>query len=328
MKMIYYIWCGLILIFTNFTYCTYPQEQYKYMDKSLEYNALTEEEKRVILHKGTEMPFTGKFLEHKEKGVYVCKQCGKALYKSESKFDSHCGWPSFDDEIEGAVRRVPDADGKRIEIVCNNCSGHLGHVFVGEGYTPKNIRHCVNSISLDFLSEDKYKYSNKVNSEAKSDYSRAIFASGCFWGTEYYLQKEKGVVSTTVGYCGGSIENPSYEDVCTGKTGHAESIEVIFDPKIISYENLTRLFFETHDPTQVNRQGPDIGTQYRSAIFYLDDDQKETAEKLIDILKNKGFKVATEVTRAGKFWKAEDYHQDYYILRGKTPYCHFYRKLF
>jgi len=142
------------------------------------------------------------------------------------------------------------------------------------------------------------------------------------------LQKQKGVISTTVGYCGGSKENPSYADVCTGKTGHAESVEVDYDENIVSYETLARLFFETHDPTQVNGQGPDIGNQYRSAIFYIDDEQKAVAEKLIKILESKGMKIATEVTKAGHFWKAEDYHQDYYDHKGTHPYCHFHRKLF
>ncbi len=158
--------------------------------------------------------------------------------------------------------------------------------------------------------------------------SRAIFASGCFWGTQYYLQKAKGVISTAAGYIGGHKDNPTYPEVCTGKTGHAEAVEVIFDPAIISYEELAKLFFETHDPGQKNRQGPDIGTQYRSGIFYLDDAQKATAEKLIAVLKEKGYPVVTEVTKATTFWKAEDYHQDYYDKKNGNPYCHIYIKKF
>ncbi len=158
---------------------------------------------------------------------------------------------------------------------------------------------------------------------------RALFASGCYWGTEYYLQKVEGVISTTVGYTGGHVKNPSYKEVCTGRTGHAETVEVIFDPTITDYETLCKIFFETHDPTQVNRQGPDIGEQYRSAIFYLSEEQKEIAEKLIKILEAKGYKVATELTKAGPFYsEIDDRHQDYYDKKGGTPYCHKYTKLF
>lgn len=285
------------------------------------YNPLTPEEERILIHKGTERPFTGEYNDHKEKGTYLCKRCGASLYRSDDKFDSHCGWPSFDDEIEGAVKRVPDADGRRTEIICANCGGHLGHVFEGEQLTEKNIRHCVNSLSMSFRpAEPVAKESEQTET--------ALFASGCFWGTEYFLQKVEGVVSTEVGYTGGTTEDPTYEEVCSGKTGHAEAVRVTFDPAKVSYEKLARLFFETHDPTQVNRQGPDIGTQYRSGIFYLTEDQKRMAEKLISVLKEKGLEVATEITAAGPFWVAEKYHQNYYENTGGTPYCHAYRKLF
>jgi len=281
---------------------------------AMKYNKLTPAEEKVIIHKGTESPFSGKYNKNKEKGFYICKRCDASLFKSDDKFNSNCGWPSFDDEIFGAVKRQTDADGYRNEILCDNCGAHLGHIFEGEQYTPKNIRHCVNSISLNFVPLEKT--------------SRAIFASGCFWGTEHHFQKTRGVLQTTVGYTGGLIPNPTYKQVCSGNTGHAEAVEVIFDPSLVSYEKLVKLFFETHDQSQINRQGPDIGEQYRSEIFYLDDLQKKTAQKMTELLKNKGFKVATKLTKATGFWKAENYHQDYYQKKKGTPYCHIYTKKF
>ncbi len=285
--------------------------------QTMEYKKLTPEEERVIKYKGTERPYTGEFYKTTQKGTYVCRQCGAALYRSDDKFDSGCGWPSFDDEIKGAVKRIPDADGSRTEIVCAKCNGHLGHVFLGEGMTSKNTRHCVNSVSMDFIPAQKEPAT-----------ARAIFASGCFWGTEYYLSQAEGVISTTVGYTGGHVKNPTYKQVCTGTTGHAEAVEVVFDPSKTSYKKLARLFFETHDFTQVNRQGPDIGEQYRSVIFYIDDSQKAVAEKLAKQLQEKGYKVATKIEKAGEFYNAENYHQDYYEKSGGTPYCHIRREVF
>ncbi len=283
---------------------------------SQKYNQLTEAEARVIIHKGTEAPFSGLFNEHKEKGTYVCKRCDAPLYKSEDKFSSGCGWPSFDDEIEGAVKRITDADGRRTEILCSNCDAHLGHVFIGERFTDKNTRHCVNSISLKFIKDEAMKE------------KRAIFASGCFWGVEYQLKKVKGVISTNVGYTGGHVENPTYKQVCTGQTGHAEAVEVIYDPSVTDFETICKIYFETHDPTQANGQGPDIGDQYRSEVFVFDEEQEKITKKLISILNDKGYKVVTKISPATKFWPAEAYHQDYYQKTGKQPYCHAYEKKF
>ena len=290
--------------------------------KKMKYNLLTPDEQAVILHKNTERPFTGEYDTVFAKGTYICKQCDAPLYRSEDKFEANCGWPSFDDEIPGAVKRIPDADGQRTEIVCTNCGAHLGHVFIGEKLTTKNTRFCVNSISMKFIPTTK-------ESEVKDKtHETAYFASGCFWGTQYYLMKAKGVISTTVGYMGGHTKNPTYKEVCTGETGHVETTEVVFDNTKTSYEDLVKLYYETHDFTQVGGQGPDIGDQYRSVIFYGSEDQKEIAEKYIEILTKKGFKVATMLRPAPEFWKAEDYHQEYYEKKHGTPYCHIYRKIF
>jgi peptide methionine sulfoxide reductase msrA/msrB len=281
---------------------------------------LTPLEKYVIEDKGTEYPFTGDYWNHYEDGSYHCKRCDALLYRSDDKFDSSCGWPSFDDEVEGAIKRQTDADGHRTEILCANCDAHLGHVFEGEGFTEKDVRHCVNSVSLNFVPQQ----------EADTPkFETAIFASGCFWGTEYHLAKKKGVVSTTVGYTGGDVENPDYRLVCTGKTGHVEAVKVVFDPAQVSYRDLVVLFFETHDFTQTNGQGPDIGSQYLSRIFYFSDAQKEVAEKTIRYLEErKKYNVATKVMPAVEFYDAEDYHQDYYDKKGSTPYCHIWRPIF
>jgi len=278
---------------------------------NMELNNLTEAEKYVILEKGTDRPFTGEYTDLFKKGTYVCRQCNAPLYTSDSKFHSGCGWPSFDQEIAGAVKKTVDADGQRTEITCNNCNGHLGHVFYGEGLTHKDTRHCVNTTSLIFVEEG-----------AKPNVEKAIFAGGCFWGVEYYFQNAKGVISTQVGYTGGTKENPTYKEVCNHSTGHYEALEVTFNPSQTTFENLAKLFFEIHDPEQADGQGNDVGPQYLSAVFYEDEAQKKTTEKLISQLNGKGLKVATHLIKATKFWPAEDYHQQYYEKGGGTPYCH------
>lgn len=283
----------------------------------LKTKSLTKDMLAVIQGKGTERPFTGEYDEFGQPGTYLCRQCGLALFRAQHKFPSGCGWPSFDEEIPGTVLQQLDADGHRTEILCARCNAHLGHVFFGERLTDKNTRHCVNSIGLDHVSDLEVK-----------DTEEAIFAAGCFWGVEYLFKKLPGVLKTEVGYAGGHQDYPTYEQVCSGRTGHYEAIRIVYDPTKINYEAIVKFFFEIHDPTQSNGQGPDIGSQYLSVIFYYDENQKQIAEKLISILKQSNYQVATKLLPVSPFWRAETYHQDYYQKTGKQPYCHFYTKRF
>ncbi len=287
------------------------------LEKKIE--KLSDEEKRVILHKGTERPFVGKYTDEKSRGIYTCKLCDAPLFDSSSKFDSRSGWPSFDDEIKGAIKRIPDKDGRRVEIVCSHCGAHLGHVFEGEGFTSKNTRHCVNSISLNLVKKPDTKNENL---------SYAYFAGGCFWGVEYYLQKLSGVKEVTSGFMGGFVKNPSYYEVVRSNTGHLESVEVVYDESKISYEEIAKAFFEIHDPTQTNGQGPDIGEQYLSAIFVQNDKEREVAEDLISKLEANGYRVATKIIKKSDFYPADESHQNYYDKKGSAPYCHGYVKRF
>lgn len=320
-----WLWVGVIAVAVVLVRAFLPAQNMRATENTaakettVKLNPLTPEEARVIIHKGTEMPFTGEYEKNKAPGTYTCRQCDAPLFRSTDKFESGCGWPSFDDEIPGAVKRTVDADGYRTEITCARCGGHLGHVFEGERLTAKDTRHCVNSISLKFV---------PAGTEAEVKTEKAYFAGGCFWGTEHLLQQAPGVISTQVGYMGGKTQKPTYRDVCEHGTGHAEAVEVVFDPTKTNFETLAKLFFEIHDPTQVDRQGPDVGDQYRSEVFFVDDDQKATTEKLIRVLQGKGLKVATKLSKADTFWPAEDYHQDYYNKTGKEPYCHIYTKRF
>lgn len=279
--------------------------------------SLTPLQKDVLLNKATEYPFAGDFTDVETEGSYLCRQCGSALFRSSNKFHSGCGWASFDDEIVGAVSHLLDRDGRRTEIVCAKCNGHLGHVFHGEGFTPLNARYCVNSASLDFVTDNEI-----INSE------EIILAAGCFWGVEYYLQKVAGVVLTQVGYCGGNVINPCYEEVKQQTTGHLEVVRVIWDSDKQNLATILKAFFETHDPEQTDGQGPDIGSQYLSAIFYYNDKQQQTAKQIMQILTDKGYQLATQLRPMEIFWLAEEYHRDYYNRKGSLPYCHGYVKRF
>lgn len=285
-----------------------------YIDKSA---SLPPETLYIVRDKGTEPPFSGAYEDNEYRGTYLCRTCGLALFRASSQFASGCGWPSFDLEIEGAVKQQADSDGMRTEILCQRCSSHLGHVFQGEGFTPLDTRHCVNSSSLDF-----------VDDLAVKDSEEAIFAAGCFWGVDYYFKRLGGVLKVEVGYCGGKIMSPTYEQVCSGKSGHFEAVRVLYDPSKVSYEEIAQYFFEIHDPTQNDGQGPDIGKQYLSCAFYYNEEQRKTIISLIEQLKAKGYDIATAVLPVSTFWPAEGYHQDYYQKTGKSPYCHNYTKRF
>lgn len=277
-------------------------------------NSLTPEEKKVIVNKGTEAPYSGEYDKFNQEGVYTCRRCNANLYRSQDKFDSHCGWPSFDAEIAGAVKRNIDADGRRTEIICARCEAHLGHVFEGEGLTDKNVRHCANSLSMRFIAKNALK-NMKEN---------AYFGGGCFWCIEASFKIIKGVSSVMPGFAGGKKENPTYEGVSSGATGHAEVVKIEYDSTIISFEGLLEVFFAIHDPTTLNRQGGDVGTQYRSIILYADDLQKEIAENFIEkMTKEKVFDspIITEVKPLEKFYEAEEYHHDYFAKNPTVAYC-------
>jgi len=277
------------------------------------YHPLTDEEKRIIEGKHTEHPQSGAFYRFHGLGVYVCKKCDAPLYLSSSKFSklTECGWPSFEEEVKGAVLRVPDIDGTRTEITCQRCQGHLGHVFTGEHFTHTNTRHCVNSLSLRF-----------IPALDPNDFPKAIFAGGCFWGVELLMKKHPGVISVVSGYIGGQVMSPTYEEVSSGLTGHLEAVQITYSNKKTNFEMLLKNFFEIHDPFQEEGQGPDIGEQYTSAVFYLTERQRKTSLKLISLLEHQDKKVATKILPASTFYPAEEYHQNYYEKNGKSPYCH------
>ncbi|MEO0631352.1 MAG: bifunctional methionine sulfoxide reductase B/A protein [Planctomycetota bacterium] len=280
---------------------------------------LTDEERRVLLNDGTEPAFCGTLLDNKMEGVYACKLCGLQLFESKTKFDSGTGWPSFDRPVD--IQHITYKEDRsygmfRTEIECSRCSGHLGHVF-SDGPTDTGRRYCLNSASLDFFEQgaELPMRSQPVQTET------AYLAGGCFWGVEHYFQKQAGVIDVVSGYQGGHVENPTYRAVCTGETGHAESVRITYDPSQITFRELLEVFFVVHDPRQLNRQGPDIGTQYRSAIFAVDESQKATAEAFIKEAasdpKFKGRPIVTEVNDYATFYEAEDYHQDYNARTGR-----------
>ncbi|MBC7252835.1 MAG: bifunctional methionine sulfoxide reductase B/A protein [Actinobacteria bacterium] len=267
---------------------------------------LSPEEEKVIVHGGTEPPFSGEYTDHFQSGTYVCRRCGAPLYRSEDKFHSGCGWPAFDDEISGAVNRRPDRDGKRTEITCAACGAHLGHVFVGEGFTPKNVRHCVNSVSLLFV----------------PSVERIVLGGGCFWCTEAVFRRLPGVVSVTPGYAGGTLPRPTYRQVCTGDTGHAEVVLVEYNPRRISLREILEVFLACHDPTSLDRQGADVGSQYRSIILYSTEEQgREVRGFLREATPRYARPLVTETAMLEQFYPAEEEHRHYYERNQDAPYC-------
>ena len=251
-----------------------------------------------------------------KRGTYLCRNCGIALFDSKDKFSSGTGWPSFDREIPGKVKKLLDSNGVRTELLCNRCEGHLGHIFFGEGFTNSNSRYCINSLALEFV-----EY-NVLDTE------EIILAAGCFWGVEYLFKKLKGILKTEVGYIGGHVNDPTYQLVCTEKTEHLEAMRVLYDPEQINFEHIIQFFFEIHDFTQMNGQGIDVGSQYLSKIFYYNQQQYQQALDIIKILQIKGYAVATELVKITTFWPAEEYHQEYYSKTKSEPYCHIWKKIF
>jgi len=291
------------------------------MEKDITLNPLTPEEKRVIIDKWTEKPFTWTLLDEKHEGIFLCKQCNAPLYYSDMKFESGCGRPSFDDAIPWQVHEKTDADGRRTEITCLTCGWHLGHVFRGEYITQKNTRHCVNSVSLKFVPEkvDLAQYMIETKAEI------ATFGWGCYRCLEAVFQRLRGVLSVESGFMWGESEDPSYEEVCDGRSGHVEVIQLHFDPLVISYHTLLSVFFTSHDPTQLNRQWGDVWTQYASVIFTHWSEQKERATQTIggynDARVFAPDTVVTDVRDATDFWKAPEYHTDYYNKNSEALYC-------
>jgi peptide methionine sulfoxide reductase msrA/msrB len=301
---------------------------------------LSAEQFNVTQQCGTEPPFRNAYWDNHAPGIYVDIVSGRPLFSSLDKFDSGTGWPSFTQPVaDGEVVDIRDTTlgMARTEVRSKVADSHLGHVF-DDGPGKKGLRYCINSASLNFIPVETMAQAGYGDYLAPfvaaglikpSTNETAILAGGCFWGMEEIIRQIPGVIQTTVGYSGGGTANPTYEQVCSGRTGHAESIQVVFDPARLSYETLLDYFFRMHDPTTLNRQHGDVGTQYRSAIFYTSEAQKETAGRVKTQRDKSGEfdqPITTEITKATKFYPAEDYHQKYLVKNPGGYTCHILRK--
>lgn len=296
---------------------------------------LSELQKKVMFDCGTEPSFDNEYWNNHEEGIYVNRFSGEPLFSSTDKFDSGTGWPSFTKPVcRAAVGERTDLTHFmiRTEVRAASNGVHLGHVF-DDGPGPEGKRYCINSASLRFVPAaemDREGYREWLYLfpghylKAGLPVGTAILAGGCFWGVEAFYRRVPGVIGVEAGYTGGTAKDPSYREVCEGGTGHAEAVRVTFDPEAVSYAKILEKFWEAHDPTQKNRQGNDAGPQYRSAVFYLDEAQRLEAERQIAALNASGKysrPAATEVTAAGEFYRAEEYHQNY-LAKNPGGYCH------
>jgi peptide methionine sulfoxide reductase msrA/msrB len=275
----------------------------------------------VARNADTERAFTGKMWNSETKGTYYCATCGNKLFKSNQKFTSSCGWPSFfeQENKESITFKDDNSYGmRRVEANCGRCDSHLGHLF-DDGPEPTGKRYCMNAISLDFVPDNAV-----ATPVSNSNLETITLAGGCYWCVEAVYENLKGVQNVVSGFAGGTVENPSYEAVCSGTTGAAEVVEITYDKTITNLDEIFKVFFTVHDPTTLNRQGADVGTQYRSAIFYRNETQKKAAESIISELNNTkvyNSKIVTTLEQFTKFYKAKDDHQNYYQNNKSQPYC-------